>query len=99
MAILVVGQCTRLLFLGCSCHGPILLYRGGAFPGREHLLHEFLPIILACAEWGTGWRRSMVVVVPSDNLGAVAVANLGYSKVPRICIYCAAFSLSGHTST
>ena len=41
----------------------------------------------------------MVVVVPSDNLGAVAVANLGYSKVPRICIYCAAFSLSGHTST
>ena len=47
------------------------------------LLQELLPIVLACAVWGPGWQGSSVVV-HCDNLGAVAVVNTGYSKVPQI---------------
>ena len=44
---------------------------------------ELLPIILACAVWGPTWYRQRVIV-NSDNTGAVAVANSGYSKTPSI---------------
>ena len=44
---------------------------------------ELLPIVLACAIWGTRWS-GLTVVVHCDNLGVVAVVNSGYSRVPRI---------------
>ena len=44
---------------------------------------ELLPIVLACAVWGHGWHGQRVIV-NCDNTGAVAVANSGYSKAPRI---------------
>lgn len=44
------------------------------------LLQELLATILACSAWGPSWW-DLMVVVHSDNLEAVAVVNLGYSKV------------------
>ena len=44
---------------------------------------ELLPIVLACAVWGHYWQGQRVIV-NCDNTGAVAVANSGYSKAPRI---------------
>ena len=44
---------------------------------------ELLPIVLAIAVWGSCWARSSVMCF-CDNQGAVAAANSGYSKVPRI---------------
>ena len=44
---------------------------------------ELLPIVLACAVWGRSWQGQRVMVY-CDNMGAVAIANLGYSKAPRI---------------
>ena len=44
---------------------------------------ELLPIVLACAVWGHAWHGRRVIV-NCDNTGAVAVANSGYSKAPRI---------------
>ena len=46
-------------------------------------LQELLPIVLACAVWGSRWQRLSVRVF-CDSLGAVAVMNSGYSKVTRI---------------
>ena len=53
------------------------------FQEESILLQELLPIILACATWGPSWQGSMMVV-HSDNLGAIAVVNSGYSKVPKV---------------
>ena len=47
------------------------------------LIQELLPIVLACAVWGPDWQGSSVIV-HCDNMGAVAVVNSGYSKVPQI---------------
>lgn len=44
---------------------------------------ELLPIVLASAVWGPEWHGQSVLVY-CDNTGAVAVANSGYSKAPRI---------------
>jgi len=44
---------------------------------------ELLPIVLACAVWGHAWHGQRVIV-NCDNTGAVAVANSGYSRAPRI---------------
>ena len=44
---------------------------------------ELLPIVMAVAIWGRWWYQS-TVTCHCDNQGAVAAANSGYSKVPRI---------------
>ena len=44
---------------------------------------EVFPIVLVCAIWGQELTRSSVVV-HCDNIGAVAVVNSGYSRVPQI---------------
>lgn len=44
---------------------------------------ELLPIVLSCAAWGGFWQGQRVIV-NCDNTGAVAVANSGYSRAPRI---------------
>ena len=44
---------------------------------------ELLPIVLASAVWGPQWHGQTVLGY-CDNTGAVAVANSGYSKAPRI---------------
>ena len=46
-------------------------------------LKELLPIVLVCAVWGES-LRNMRVTVHCDNLGAVALVNSGYSKIPQI---------------
>ena len=46
-------------------------------------LKELLPIVLACAVWGEGWKNR-AVTVHCDNLGVVALVNSGYSRVPQI---------------
>ena len=46
-------------------------------------LKELLPIVLACSVWGPSWRGS-AVTFHCDNMGAVAVVNSGYSRVPQI---------------
>ena len=52
--------------------------------GRESItLKELFPVVLACAVWGRGFTNSSVVV-HCDNLGAVALVNSGYSRVPQI---------------
>ena len=60
------------------------------------LLHELLPVILPCAVWGPIGRGASVVV-HCDNLGAVVVVNLGYSKVPKVMhlLHCL-FLIRGH---
>ena len=47
------------------------------------LLKELLPVVLACSVWGPSWRGS-AVTFHCDNMGAVAVINSGYSRVPQI---------------
>ena len=47
------------------------------------VLQELLPIVLACTVWRPKWRGSLATV-HCDNMGAVAVVNSGYSKVPQI---------------
>ena len=44
---------------------------------------ELMPIVLAAAVWRPQWRE-LNVIVRCDNMGAVAVVNSGYSKVPQI---------------
>ena len=44
---------------------------------------ELLPIILASAVWEPQWHGQTVLGY-CDNTGAVAIANSGYSKAPRI---------------
>ncbi len=44
---------------------------------------ELLPIVLACALWGTTWQSASVMVY-CDNAATVEVVNVGYSKVPAI---------------
>ena len=46
-------------------------------------LKELLPIVLACAVWGSNWAGSSVTV-HCDNTGAVEMVNSGYSRVPQI---------------
>lgn len=56
----------------------------GSHLGRESItLKELVPIVLACAVWGPEFANSSVVV-HCDNMGAVAVVNSGYSKVPSM---------------
>lgn len=47
-------------------------------------LKELLPIVIAGAIWGERWRRSAHVVMHCDNMGAVALVNSGYSRVPEM---------------
>ena len=61
---------------------------GGAGEGvrlREEsiALKELLPIVIAGAVWGPGWRKARITV-HCDNLGVVALVNSGYSRVPQI---------------
>ena len=51
--------------------------------GESISLKELFPIVLASAVWCQDFRNSRVVV-HCDNLGAVAVVNSGYSRVPQI---------------
>ena len=46
-------------------------------------LKELLPIVLACAVWGSDWENQ-TVSVHCDNLGVVSLVNSGYSRVPQI---------------
>ena len=46
-------------------------------------LKELLPVVLACSVWGPGWQGS-TVTFHCDNMGAVAVINSGYSRIPQI---------------
>ena len=85
-------------FLVAAAMASSSLTGGSASPRGEHPTAGLLPIILACSTWGPSWLGSMVVV-HSDNLGAVAVGIQVTAKCLRLCIYCAALSLSGHTST
>lgn len=50
---------------------------------QDESIQELLPIVLACAVQGKDWQGSWVVV-RCDNMGAVAVVNSGYNKVPQI---------------
>ena len=50
---------------------------------QDESIQELLPIVLAYAVQGQDWQGSWVVVC-CDNMGAVAVVYLGYSKVPQI---------------
>ena len=47
------------------------------------LFQELLPIVFACAVWGSSWQRSSVRV-SCDNEGALSVVNSGYSKVMHL---------------
>ena len=58
-------------------------HQSGGISEDGIILQELLPIVMACAIWGNRWRGSMVTV-HCDNTGAVAVANAGYSRSPRI---------------
>ena len=60
-------------------------FRSSLLPLKEDsiLFQELLPIVFACAVWGSSWQRSSVRVF-CDNEGAVSVVNSGYSKVARI---------------
>lgn len=59
-------------------------WEGGLQLNDESItLKELLPIVLVCAVWGES-LRNMRVTVPCDNLGAVALVNSGYSKIPQI---------------
>ena len=55
----------------------------GSWGGRNIMLKEILPVVLACAVWGPQWRGRKVVV-HVDNEGAVAVLNSGCSKEGQI---------------
>ena len=61
---------------------------GGAGEGvrlREEsiTLKELLPIKIAGAVWGPGWRKARITV-HCDNVGVLALVNTGYSRVPQI---------------
>ena len=57
---------------------PLIKTRAQQLQDESILLQELLPIVLACAVQGQDWQGSWVVVC-CDNMGAVAVVNLGYS--------------------
>ena len=51
--------------------------------GESITLKELIPIVLACAVWGTDLQNG-TVTVHCDNMGTVAIVNSGYSRVPAI---------------
>ena len=53
------------------------------FKGESITLKELVPIMLACAVWGTDLQNE-TVTVHCDNMGTVAIVNSGYSRVPGI---------------
>ena len=60
-------------------------YGGQPFLEAGIAWKEFLPIILACAIWGSHWIGG-VVTFHCDNTAAVSVINSGYSRVLNIML-------------
>ena len=51
--------------------------------GRNITLKEIVPVVFACATWGSSWRGA-AVTAHMDNSAAVAILNSGYSKEGQI---------------
>ena len=51
--------------------------------GRNITLKEIVPVVFACATWGSSWRGALVTA-HIDNTAAVAILNSGYSKEGQI---------------
>ena len=77
------GRVPSIPVMAITAMAPLIKTRAQQLQDESILLQELLPIVLACAVWGQDWQGSWVVVC-CDNMGAVAVVNSGYSKVPQI---------------
>ena len=51
--------------------------------GRNITLKEIVPVVFACATWGSSWRGALVTAY-IDNTAAVTILNSGYSKEGQI---------------
>ena len=69
--------------VGLQLKWSLLEQSEGSFGDQPITQKEVLPVVLACAVWGSSWKNWRVVV-HCDNEAAVTVLNSGYARDSQI---------------